>query len=54
MDLALLLIEHGASATAQDEYGWTPLHRASEGGHEDLAQLLMSAGATTVHAQRSK
>jgi len=42
---AWLLIEHGADAAAQDGDGLTPLHRASEGGHLDVARLLVEHGA---------
>jgi ankyrin repeat protein len=45
VDLARLLMEHGADVAAQDEVGETPLHQASSGGHVDLAQLLIDHGA---------
>ena len=45
IDLARLLIEHGANVAAQDKDGTTPLHRASEEGHVDLARLLIEHGA---------
>jgi len=40
VNLARLLIEHGADATAQNKHGMTPLHQASQHGNEDLAQFL--------------
>jgi len=46
------LIEDGANAAAQDEHRSTPLHRASEQGHVDLAQFLIVHGAD-VSAQDS-
>ena len=44
-DIARLLLEHGADATAQDNNGWTPLHWTSHHGHEDTACLLLEHGA---------
>jgi ankyrin repeat protein len=48
VDVARLLIEHGADATAQSKDGTTPLHLASERGHVDLARLLIEHGADTT------
>ena len=45
IDLAQLLIKHGADVAAQSKDKTTPLHRASEEGHVDLAQLLIDHGA---------
>ena len=45
VDVAQLLIEHGADVVAQDEYGSTPLHQASKGGGVDLPRLLIQHGA---------
>ena len=45
VDVARLLIKHGADAAAQGKDGTTPLHRASEEGHVDLARLLIEHGA---------
>jgi len=53
VDVARLLIEHGADAAAQSKskYGTTPLHWASRDGHVDVARLLIEHGAD-VAAQR--
>ena len=48
VDLARLLIEHGADAAAQSKDGTTPLHRASVGGHVGVARLLIEHGADVV------
>ena len=45
VDLARLLIEHGANVAAQSEDGTTPLHVASGEGHVDLARFLIEHGA---------
>jgi len=45
VDVARILIKHGADVAARDEDGWTPLHQASEWGHVDVAQLLIEHGA---------
>ena len=45
MEVARLLVEHGADATAQDDQGWTPLHWAVKEGNMDLACLLIENGA---------
>ncbi|MGU9866602.1 ankyrin repeat domain-containing protein [Kluyvera ascorbata] len=40
-----LLLEHGASPHMTDKYGKTPLELAREKGYEEIAQLLIAAGA---------
>jgi len=47
MELAQILIEHGADTTAQTKDGSTPLHLASLSGHIGLAQFLVKCGADT-------
>jgi ankyrin repeat protein len=48
LELARVLLEHGAVATAQDGNGWTPLHWASSGGHLELARVLLEHGAVAT------
>jgi ankyrin repeat protein len=49
---ARILVDHGATRmTARDEYGSTPLHRASKCGHVDLAQFLVEHGGANVSAK---
>jgi ankyrin repeat protein len=43
--VASLLIEKGADVNASDSSSRTPLHRASERGHEAVARLLIEKGA---------
>ena len=45
IDVARLLIEHGADVASQSEHGTTPLHLASYGGHVGLSRLLIEYGA---------
>jgi len=45
VEVARVLIEHGADMTVQDERGSTPLHDASRTGHKELAQFLLEHGA---------
>ena len=44
-NVARLLIDRGADVSAANKYGSTPLHRASEAGHEAVARLLVDRGA---------
>ena len=50
IEVARFLVECGADARAQDNYGTTPLHLASEGGHLDIVRFLIERGAD-VRAQ---
>ena len=43
--IVALLLEHGASPHMTDKYGKTPLELAREKGYEEIAQLLIAAGA---------
>jgi len=50
IDVARLLIKHGANVAAQSKDWTTPLDEASEGGHVDVARLLIEHGVN-VRAQ---
>jgi len=52
VDLARLLVEHGADVTAQDTDGSTPLHSASAMGSVDLARFLVEHGADVTTQQK--
>ena len=45
MDKVKDFIEHGGLVDAKDERGWTLLHQAAAGNHEDIAELLIEKGA---------
>ena len=48
VEIAALLIEHGANVNARNEDGATPLHRAARWGteaHREMCDLLISRGA---------
>jgi ankyrin repeat protein len=45
VEVARVLLEHGADREARDLLGWSPLERASEGGHVELVQVLLEYGA---------
>jgi len=45
IDLAKVLLEHGADPNAKDEWGVTPLHLAAYDGYRDLVKLLLDHGA---------
>jgi len=44
------LLDYGADVMAQDRDRWTPLHRASRGGHLDVTHILLEHG-TDAKAQ---
>jgi ankyrin repeat protein len=48
LDIAWILLKHGADATAQTEDGWTPLHGAASQGYVELARYLVEHGADTT------
>jgi hypothetical protein len=43
--MLMLLVKHGASLEALDFAGYTPLRRAIERKHRELAEMLLAAGA---------
>jgi len=45
VEVAQLLVEHGADTTAQDQDGWTPLHFALRNGHVEIVRFLVERGA---------
>ncbi|TRM57323.1 ankyrin repeat-containing domain protein, partial [Schizophyllum amplum] len=45
LELARLLVDHGADIEAQEEEGRTPLHLTAEGGHCEVARFLIDKGA---------
>ena len=45
VEVARILVEHGADVTDQDNHGWTPLHRAAETGMVEVAHFLVEHGA---------
>jgi ankyrin repeat protein len=42
-----LLLENGADPGSANDRGWTSLHQAAYGNHEDLTRILLEAGAPT-------
>ena len=51
VDLARMLVEHGADVSAQKKDGSTVLHLASESGHVDVSRMLVERGGD-VSAQK--
>lgn len=49
-DMVDLLLAHKADPNKLDEEGFGPLHEAVEGGHLEIAERLIAAGAD-IHAQ---
>jgi ankyrin repeat protein len=52
LEVARVLIKHGADAAAQTVDGRTPLHEASSWGHMELARLLIENGADAAAQDR--
>ncbi|XP_070564461.1 uncharacterized protein [Ptychodera flava] len=47
LDIAQVLIKHGARINAMDKNGWTPLHHAVYEGHVPIIKLLLESKAAT-------
>lgn len=45
IDVARLLLEHGANVNAKQQVGWTPLHSAIHNRHAEMIILLLNYGA---------
>jgi ankyrin repeat protein len=45
LDIALVLLNHGANVNTLDDEGWSPLHRASRRGRLDALELLLEQQA---------
>ena len=45
MEVARVLLEHGADANARDKNNFTPLHLASRGGHVEVARVILEHSA---------
>jgi ankyrin repeat protein len=54
VDVARMLMKHGADVSAQDQYKSTPLHWASSSGHLDVARMLVERGADVSAQARGK
>lgn len=48
VELAEVLVDHGADLNARDIEGWTPLHAASATGNVTMINLLLDNGASLV------
>ena len=48
MEVARMLLNHGADVTAQNKDGETPLHLASQEGQEEVARMLIEHGANVA------
>ena len=44
-EIAKLLTDNGADGWAKDNYGQTPLHRASRERNQDMVRFLLAIGA---------
>ena len=49
VDIARVLITHGADLNVKDECGDSPLKMAAIGNHLDTVDLLIASGADVTH-----
>ena len=54
MELARVLIKHGADVSAQNEDGWMPLHLALCNSQVEIACLLIEHGADLTAKNNKK
>ncbi|RKK73949.1 hypothetical protein BFJ68_g18190, partial [Fusarium oxysporum] len=45
-----MLLEKGADITTTNNYGWTPLHVASNNGHAEVVKMFLEKGANVMTA----
>ena len=45
VEVARVLLEHGADREARDQFNWNPLEHAAREGHVELVQVLLEYGA---------
>ena len=48
VELAEVILEHGAELDARDVEGWTPLHAAAATGNLQMINMLIDQGASLV------
>lgn len=49
LEMARMLLDHGADTECEDRFGYTPLCHAASSGSWILVQLLLSRGANVEH-----
>jgi hypothetical protein len=48
LEVVKFLLEKGADFNMVNNYGWTPLHAASDNGHLEVVKLLLEKGSSQV------